>query len=86
MNERFADRSALQLSYKTYKRNAASEPLLPWLDMNHDKLYHMLVAQVGLGCSFLVEGLFLHLFTFGLFNDDASCSGYVPPHYRMNSE
>jgi len=46
MNEHFADSSALQLSYKVYKRNAGSEPLLPWLDKNHDQLYHMLVAQV----------------------------------------
>jgi hypothetical protein len=62
MNERFADNSALQLSYRTYKRNAKSEPLLPWLDMNHEKLYHMLVAQVGLGCcSFLVQGMFIYL-------------------------
>ena len=57
MNERFADSSALQLSYKIYKRNAGSEPLLPWLDMNHDQLYHMLVAQVRVGCSSLVEVL-----------------------------
>jgi hypothetical protein len=58
MNERFADNSALQLSYKTFKRNAGSEPLLPWLDMNHDKLYHMLVAQVSSGCSLVAQGSF----------------------------
>jgi hypothetical protein len=86
MNERFADSSALQLSYKTYKRNAGLEPLLPWLDMNHDKLYHMLVAQVSMGCSILVEGLFIYLFIYGLFNDVASCSGYIPPNCRMNRE
>ena len=61
MNERFADSSALQLSYKIYKRNAGSEPLLPWLDMNHDQLYHMLVAQVRAGCNSLVEVLFIYL-------------------------
>jgi len=56
MNERFADSSALLLSYKTFKRNAGSEPLLPWLDMSHDKIYHMLVAQVSFGCSLLAQG------------------------------
>ncbi|PNF39213.1 hypothetical protein B7P43_G01308 [Cryptotermes secundus] len=45
MNERFADSSALHLSYQTFRKNAALEPLLPWLDMSHDKLYYMLVAQ-----------------------------------------
>jgi hypothetical protein len=54
MNERFADSSALHFSYKTFKRNAGSEPLLPWLDMSHDKLYYMFVAQVSFGCSCIV--------------------------------
>jgi hypothetical protein len=53
MNERFADSSALLLSYKTCKKNAGLEPLLPWLDMSYDKLYYMLVAQVSFGCSCL---------------------------------
>lgn len=61
-NERFADNSALLLSYKIYKRNAGSEPLLPWLDMNHDQLYHMLVAQVRVGCNSLVEVVFLFIY------------------------
>jgi hypothetical protein len=59
MNERFADRSALHLSYKTFKKNAALEPLLPWLDMSHDKLYYMLVAQVSFGCSCLIYVWFI---------------------------
>jgi len=64
MNERFADRSALQLSYNIYKRNAGSEPVLPWLDMNHDQLYHMLVAQVRVECNSLVEVLSIYLFIY----------------------
>jgi hypothetical protein len=61
MNERFADSSALLLSYKIYKKNAESEPVLPWLDMNHDQLYHLLVAQVRVGCNSLVELLSIYL-------------------------
>jgi hypothetical protein len=55
MNERFADNSALLLSYKAFERNAGSEPLLPWLDMSHDKLYHLLVTQVSSGCSLVIQ-------------------------------
>jgi hypothetical protein len=54
MNERFADNSALQLSHKVYNISAESEPLLPWLDMNHDQLYHMLMAQVRVECRSLI--------------------------------
>jgi len=87
MNERFADGSALQLSYKIYNRNAGSEPLLPWLDMNHDQLYHMLVAQVCVcvGCNSLVEVLSMYLFIYGLCNAVASCLGYIISNGKMNS-
>ena len=82
MNERFADSSALHLSYKIYKGNAGSEPLLPWLHMNHDKLYYMLVAQVRVGCNSLVEVLFIY----GLFNAVASCSDYITSNGKMSSK
>ncbi|XP_069690514.1 uncharacterized protein [Periplaneta americana] len=44
-NARFADSTALWLTYRALKDDAENESTLPWLDMNFDMIYYLIVTQ-----------------------------------------